>query len=287
MIPLHHHSRACSASPKPPIHPPRPHLQCAHSLILASHTPPPPPRRYQLIQLQNESKELPPLAPDIHAIYRGDYENANVIGDDIARVPVIVKYASDDRRKQYYFNGLNLMPRTDLSIFAEENEFDIAMDGKDGGNGPFVVNDVKSTKNTQTFNANLTSNNSLDEIVWFIWTQYSTLMFRMSSHVHFVLSHLSIVDLLQNEPNASSSVLYKHFFLGAYYEHGINSMFQILIETIIIRFVVNIKWRFSMNLLLMFRRRPHIAIYGIETLTQKIQINHDNNQFNMNNSTIL
>lgn len=182
-----------SASPKPPAIPPQPQFQSNDSLFLSLKTPPPPPRRYQLVPIRNGtnfgrpvSDAFVPFGKMARGTYdseRRDYENSNVICDDVDRKPVIVsaipKTASDERRKPYYYNELNIMLANDLmqlTSFAEESDANASPEARrNGTNGAAVAgdndecddDDDELARNTM-FNANLIScgsGNSLDNVV--------------------------------------------------------------------------------------------------------------------------
>lgn len=194
MFPLHHQqiTRVLSASPKPPAIPPQPQFQSSDSLFLSLKTPPPPPRRYQLVPIRNESHSNRPVSDAFTSFGkmacdtnnnnsdRRDYEKTNVICDDVDRMPVIVnaipKILSNERRKPYYYNELNMLPANDLmqlTSYAEECETNASTEenenGTHSGSGNAIaVNENDELARNTMFNTNLTScgsDKSLENII--------------------------------------------------------------------------------------------------------------------------
>lgn len=107
-------SRALSASPSPPPIPPQPERYQSIEQIVSFDMPEPPPRRYQVIPIRNDSiQSSPNRMPSQNLISFGrttsfndrnhfrqnDYENTR----DIIRPPIL----KDPRRKPYYYNELH------------------------------------------------------------------------------------------------------------------------------------------------------------------------------------
>lgn len=194
MFPFHHQHRprVMSDSPKPPIIPPQPQFQSTDSLFVSLKTPPPPPRRYQLVPIQNESNSHRTASGAFTSFgkmgtngafdsSRSDYENTIAIRGDFDRMPVIVdaipKNMGDKRRKPYYYNDLN-MPANDLmqlNSYADGRETNVSTEEHDkraNGDSNAVAtadddDDTELARNTM-FNANLVScgsGDSLDNVV--------------------------------------------------------------------------------------------------------------------------
>lgn len=104
---------------------------------------------------------------------RRDYENTNVICDDVDRMPVIVnaipKTMSDERRKPYYYNELNMMPANDLmqlASYAEESETNASTEeheNRKNGNGRTAV--AVADDEWHTNNKTCIDSDSLENVV--------------------------------------------------------------------------------------------------------------------------
>lgn len=183
MFPLHHQHqpRVLSALPKPPIIPPPPRLQSTDSLFLSLKTPTPPPRRYQLIPIRNESQSHRPHLDAFTSFGktsrgafdsgRHDYENTSVI---VPISPVVVnaipKIPNDERRKPYYYNELSMLPGNGMmqsSNYAEQcvtNASCRERENESSGADDTMATDENELKRNTIFNANLVSHSSGDSL---------------------------------------------------------------------------------------------------------------------------
>lgn len=101
-------SRA-KVSPSPPPIPPQPNRFEFDEQIAPYELPEPPPRRYQLVPIRDESPIVTSPMQNLSSFNRSSYDRNNVRQNDyentrdIIRTPVV----KDPRRKPYYYNELN------------------------------------------------------------------------------------------------------------------------------------------------------------------------------------
>lgn len=199
----YHQSRALSISPQlqPLSIPTQP--QSRYSEPIPMKTPPPPPRRYQLIPIHNESNvsasqfQIPQSQQSIWSVssvftsfgkphnydgHKNDYVNTVDISDRSSTVLNKTKRNGDERRRAYYYKKLNMNMNSNelLTSSAEESEpttstatisnsnpdaEDVAGTAEANGMNSKLI-DEEVARNT-LFNANLMcgSGASLDSVV--------------------------------------------------------------------------------------------------------------------------
>lgn len=114
-------SRALSASPSPPPIPPQPNSFEYKQSLPSFTVPPPPPRCYQLIPIDNANTSQR-ISPRIKSPINTTFERRSFNQNNYENIPVVKPtiVVKDPRRKPYYYNELS----QNLDIDHDEQEHD-------------------------------------------------------------------------------------------------------------------------------------------------------------------